>query len=97
MKNMDNAFELPGIKSFTVVIIFRAWWDETFEIFTLLKIVRYFTVRFRPSEIFPIHIDTLSKWIKSVADVLKRWIRRLNHSVNTMFSDNIPVSMRILS
>ena len=38
-----------------------------------------------------VEADTLSKWIKSIADVLKRRIRRLKHSVNTrhesIFSD----------
>ena len=38
-----------------------------------------------------VEVDTLSKWIKSNADVLKRRIRRLKHSVNTrhesIFSD----------
>ena len=30
-----------------------------------------------------VQVDTLSEWIKSIADVLKRRIRRLKHSVNT--------------
>ena len=30
-----------------------------------------------------VEVDTLSEWIKSIADVLKRRIRRLKHSVNT--------------
>ena len=30
-----------------------------------------------------VEVDTLSKWIKSIADVVKRRIRRLEHSVNT--------------
>ena len=30
-----------------------------------------------------VEVDTLSEWIKSIADVLKRTIRRLKHSVNT--------------
>ena len=38
-----------------------------------------------------VEIDTLSEWIKSIGDVLKRRIRRLKHSVNTrhesIFSD----------
>ena len=38
-----------------------------------------------------VEVDTLSKWIKSIADVLKRRIRRLKQSVNTrhefIFSD----------
>ena len=38
-----------------------------------------------------VEVDTLSEWIKSIADVLKRRIRRLKHSVNTkhesVFSD----------
>ena len=38
-----------------------------------------------------VEVDTLSEWIKSIADVLKRRIRRLKHSVNTrhesIFSD----------
>ena len=38
-----------------------------------------------------VEVDTLSDWIKSIADVLKRRIRRLKHSVNTrhesIFSD----------
>ena len=38
-----------------------------------------------------VEVDTLSEWIKSIADVLKRRIRRLKHFVNTrhesIFSD----------
>ena len=38
-----------------------------------------------------VEVDTLSEWIKSIADVLKHRIRRLKHSVNTrhesIFSD----------
>ena len=38
-----------------------------------------------------VELDTLSKWIKSIGDVLKRRIRRLEHSINTrhesIFSD----------
>ena len=38
-----------------------------------------------------VQLDTLSEWIKSIGDVLKRGIRRLKHSVNTwhesIFSD----------
>ena len=30
-----------------------------------------------------VEVDTLTEWIKSIADVLKRWIRRLKRSVNT--------------
>ena len=30
-----------------------------------------------------VEVDTLSEWMKSIADVLKRRIRRLKHSVNT--------------
>ena len=30
-----------------------------------------------------VEVDTLSEWVKSVADVPKRRIRRLGHSVNT--------------
>ena len=30
-----------------------------------------------------VEADTLSEWIRSIADVLKRRIRRLKHSVNT--------------
>ena len=49
-----------------------------------------------------VEVDTLSEWIKSIANVLKRRIRRLKHSVNTrhesisvtlMLSENFPVSM----
>ena len=43
-----------------------------------------------------VEVDTLSEWIKSIADVLKRRIRRLKHSVNTrnesIFSDPDVVS-----
>ena len=43
-----------------------------------------------------VEVDTLSGWIKSMADVLKRRIRRLKHSVNTrhesIFSDPDVVS-----
>ena len=38
-----------------------------------------------------IEVDTLSEWVKSIADIQKRRIRRLKHSVNTrhesIFSD----------
>ena len=38
-----------------------------------------------------VELDTLSEWIKSIGDVLKRRIRRLKHSINTrhesIFSD----------
>ena len=53
-----------------------------------------------------VEADTLSEWIKSIADDLKRRIRRLKHSVNTrnetIFSDpdvdrNFLISMRISS
>ena len=53
-----------------------------------------------------IELDTLSKWIKSIGDVLKRRIRLLKHSVNTrqesflvtlMSSQSIPISLRALS
>ena len=30
-----------------------------------------------------VELDTLSEWIKSIGDVLKRRIRRLKHSINT--------------
>ena len=43
-----------------------------------------------------VELDTLSEWIKSIGDVLKRRIRRLKHSVNTrhesIFSDPDVVS-----
>ena len=51
-------------------------------------------------------VDTLSDLVKSIADVLKRRIRRLKCSVNTThesifcdprLSENFPVSMRTLS
>ena len=32
-----------------------------------------------------VEVDTLSEWIKSIADVVKRRIRRLEHSVNTRY------------
>ena len=32
-----------------------------------------------------VKLDTLSEWIKSIGDVVKRRIRRLKHSVNTRF------------
>ena len=31
-----------------------------------------------------VELDTLSEWIKSIGDVVKRRIRRLKHSVNTI-------------
>ena len=38
-----------------------------------------------------VEVNTLSEWIKSITDVLKRRIRRLKHSVNarqaSIFSD----------
>ena len=30
-----------------------------------------------------VYLDTLSEWIKSIGEVVKRRIRRLKHSVNT--------------
>ena len=43
------------------------------------------------SVLFSLELDTLFEWIKSIADVLKRRIRRLKHYVNTrhesIFSD----------
>ena len=53
-----------------------------------------------------IELDTLSEWIKSIGDMLKRSIRGIKHSVNTrhefilvtlMLSKSFPVSMRTLS
>ena len=32
-----------------------------------------------------VELDTLSEWIKSIGDVVKRRIRRLKHSVNTRY------------
>ena len=48
-----------------------------------------------------VELDTLSKWIKSIGDVLKRRIRWLKHSVNTrhesIFSDPGVVTHSLLS
>ena len=52
-----------------------------------------------------VELDTLSEWIKSIENVVKRRIRRLKHSANTRYESifvtlmlfmNFPVSMRIL-
>ena len=46
-----------------------------------------------------VELDTLSEWVKSIGDVVKRRIRRLKHSVNSrsesIFRD--PVVVRELS
>ena len=53
-----------------------------------------------------VEVDALSEWVKSIADVLKRRIRRLNalstpdmspFSVTLRLSENFHVSMRTLS
>ena len=35
-----------------------------------------------------VELDTLSEWITSIGDVVKRRIRRLKHSVNTRFESS---------
>ena len=62
-------------------------WHQNFDI--IMDACEEYVRRWAKKE--DVEVDTLSEWIKSIADVLKRRIRRLKHSVNTrhesIFSD----------
>ena len=62
-------------------------WHQNFDI--IMDACEEYARRWAKKE--DVEVDTLSEWIKSIADVLKRIIRRLKHSVNTrhesIFSD----------
>ena len=62
-------------------------WHQNFVI--IMNVCEEYARRWAKEE--DVEADTFSKWIKSIADVLKRRIRRLKHSVNTrhesIFSD----------
>ena len=62
-------------------------WHQNFDI--IMDACEEYARRWAKKE--DVEVDTLSEWIKSIADVLKRRIRRLKHSVNTrhesIFSD----------
>ena len=62
-------------------------WHQNFDI--IMDACEEYARRWAKKE--DVEVDTLSEWIKSIADVLKRRIRRLRHSVNTrhesIFSD----------
>ena len=62
-------------------------WHQNFDI--IMDACEEYATRWAKKE--DVEVDTLSEWIKSIADVLKRRIRRLKHSVNTrhksIFSD----------
>ena len=62
-------------------------WHQNFDI--IMDACEAYARRWAKKE--DVELDTLSGWIKSIGDVLKRRIRRLKHSVNTrhesIFSD----------
>ena len=62
-------------------------WHQDFDI--IMDACEAYARRWAKKE--DVELDTLSEWIKSIGDVLKRRIRRLKHSVNTrhesIFSD----------
>ena len=62
-------------------------WHQNFDI--IMDACEAYARRWAKKE--DVELDTLSEWIKSIGDVLKRRIRRLKHSVNTrhesIFSD----------
>ena len=62
-------------------------WHQNFDI--IMDACKEYARRWAKKE--DVEVDTLSEWIKSIAEVLKRRIRRLKHSVNTrhesIFSD----------
>ena len=62
-------------------------WHQNFDI--IMDACEEYARRLAKKE--DVEVDTLSEWIKSITDVLKRRIRRLKHSVNTrhesIFSD----------
>ena len=68
-------------------LIFSYSWHQNFDI--IMDACEEYARRWAKKE--DVEVDTLSEWIKSIADVLKRRIRRLKHSVNTrhesIFSD----------
>ena len=62
-------------------------WHQNFDI--IMDACEAYARRWAKEE--DVELDTLSEWIKSIGDVLKRRIRRLKHSINTrhesIFSD----------
>ena len=56
-------------------------WHQNFDI--IMDACETYTRRWAKKE--DVELDTLSKWIKSIGDVVKRRIRRLKHSVNTRY------------
>ena len=56
-------------------------WHQNFDI--IMDACEEYARRWAKKE--DVEVDTLSEWIKSIADVLKRRIRRLKHSVNTRY------------
>ena len=62
-------------------------WHQNFDI--IMDACEAYARRWAKKE--DVELDTLSEWIKSIGDVLKRRIRRLKHSINTrhesIFSD----------
>ena len=54
-------------------------WHQNFDI--IMDACEAYARRWAKKE--DVELDTLSEWIKSIGDVLKRRIRRLKHSVNT--------------
>ena len=62
-------------------------WHQKFDI--IMDACEAYARRWAKKE--DVELDTLSEWIKSIGDVLKRRIRRLKHSINTrhesIFSD----------
>ena len=67
-------------------------WHQNFDI--IMDACEAYARRWAKKE--DVELDTLSEWIKSIGDVLKRRIRRLKHSINTrhesIFSDPDVVS-----
>ena len=62
-------------------------WHQNFGI--IMDVCEEYARRWTKKE--NVEVDTLSEWIKSIANILKRRIRQLKHSVNTrhesIFSD----------
>ena len=54
-------------------------WHQNFNI--IMDVYEEYARRWAKKE--DVEVDTLSEWVKSIADVLKRRIRRLKRSVNT--------------
>ena len=56
-------------------------WHQNFDI--IMDACEAYARRWAKKE--DVELDTLSEWIKSIGDVLKRRIRRLKHSINTRY------------